>query len=120
MVFATCESNAPQRFGRPPAALLSRHIGVDERERYVVERARARECYDELVDSELTEFLRNQIAPHKVPVFWSFADGLPMTPTGKTQKYLLRQQVADGTLTFDEIRPSRSTRPRPSRSGPKP
>ena len=58
--------------------------------------------------AELTEFLRNQIAPHKVPVFCSFADGLPMTPTGKTQKYLLRQQVADGTLTFDEIRPSRS------------
>ncbi len=35
-------------------------------------------------------------------------DGLPMTPTGKTQKYVLRQQAADGTLTFDEIRPPRS------------
>jgi fatty-acyl-CoA synthase len=41
-------------------------------------------------------------------VFWSFVDGLPMTPTGKTQKFVLRQQVADGTLTFDEVRPSKS------------
>ncbi len=49
-----------------------------------------------------------QIAPHKIPVFWSFVDGLPMTPTGKTQKYVLRQQAADGTLTFDEVRPPKS------------
>jgi len=56
----------------------------------------------------LTQFLRDQIAPHKIPVFWSFVDGLPMTPTGKTQKFVLRQQVTDGTLTFDEIRPSKS------------
>ena len=58
--------------------------------------------------AELTEFLRDQIAPHKIPVFWTFVDGLPMTPTGKTQKYVLRQQAADGTLTFDEVRPPRS------------
>jgi hypothetical protein len=31
-----------------------------------------------------------------------------MTPTGKTQKFVLRQQVADGTLTFDEVRPPKS------------
>jgi len=58
--------------------------------------------------AELTEFLRDQIAPHKIPVFWTFVDGLPMTPTGKTQKYVLRQQAADGTLTFDEVRPPKS------------
>ena len=49
--------------------------------------------------AELSEFLRDQIAPHKIPVFWTFADGLPMTPTSKSQKYVLRQQAADGTLT---------------------
>ncbi len=37
-----------------------------------------------------------------------FIRTLPMTPTGKTQKYVLRQHAADGTLTFDEIRPPRS------------
>ena len=56
--------------------------------------------------AELTGFLRDQIAPHKIPVFWSFVDRLPMTPTGKTQKFVLRQQAADGALTFDEARPS--------------
>ena len=61
--------------------------------------------------AELSEFLRDQIAPHKIPVFWSFVDGLPMTPTGKTQKYVLRQQAADGALTFDEARPSKSVTP---------
>ena len=54
------------------------------------------------------EFLRDQIAPHKIPVFWTFTDGLPMTPTGKTQKFVLRQQAAEGTLTFDEGCPSKS------------
>jgi fatty-acyl-CoA synthase len=62
--------------------------------------------------AELAEFLRDQIAPHKVPVFWSFVEALPMTPTGKTQKFVLRQQAADGTLTFDEARPPKSADPR--------
>jgi fatty-acyl-CoA synthase len=69
---------------------------------------RLRDDFARPTATELTEFLRDQIAPHKVPVFWSFADSLPMTPTGKTQKFVLRQQVADGTLTFDQVRPSKS------------
>ncbi len=59
--------------------------------------------------AELAEFLRDQIAPHKIPVFWSFTDGLPMTPTGKTQKFVLRQQAADGSLTFHEMGPAKMT-----------
>jgi fatty-acyl-CoA synthase len=55
---------------------------------------------------ELTEFVRGRIAPHKAPVFWSFVDQLPMTPTGKTQKFVLRDQAAAGTLSFDEVRPT--------------
>jgi fatty-acyl-CoA synthase len=58
--------------------------------------------------AELTEFLQGQIAPRKIQVFWTFVDGLPMTPTGKTQKYVLRQLAAYGALTFDEVRPPRS------------
>jgi fatty-acyl-CoA synthase len=56
--------------------------------------------------AELTEFVRGQIAPHKTPVYWTFVDQLPMTSTGKTQKYVLREQVAAGTLVFDEVRTS--------------
>jgi len=55
---------------------------------------------------ELTEFVRNQIAPHKTPVFWSFAEELPMTHTGKIQKFVLRDSVDAGELSFDEVRSS--------------
>jgi len=59
---------------------------------------------------ELTGFLRDQIAPHKAPVFWSFVEALPMTPTGKIQKFVLRDRLDDGELVFDEVRPT-STSP---------
>jgi fatty-acyl-CoA synthase len=55
---------------------------------------------------ELTKFLRGQLAPHKTPMFWAFRDELPMTPTGKIQKFVLRDELAKGDLTFDEIRQS--------------
>jgi fatty-acyl-CoA synthase len=55
---------------------------------------------------ELTEFLRAQLAPHKTPVYWTFVDELPITPSGKIQKFVLREQVADGTLSFDMVRGS--------------
>jgi fatty-acyl-CoA synthase len=55
---------------------------------------------------ELTSFLRQQIAPHKTPVFWAFADRLPMTPSGKLQKFMLREQAVAGTLVFDLVRQS--------------
>lgn len=55
---------------------------------------------------ELTEFLRGQIAPYKTPVLWAFRDELPMTPTGKIQKFVLREQAASGNLSFDEVRAS--------------
>ena len=42
--------------------------------------------------TELTSFLRRRIAPHKTPVYWAFRDELPLTPSGKIQKFVLRQQ----------------------------
>jgi fatty-acyl-CoA synthase len=55
--------------------------------------------------AELTEFLRGQLAPHKCPVYWSFTDAMPMTPSGKIQKFVLRDQAAQGALSFDQARP---------------
>jgi fatty-acyl-CoA synthase len=55
---------------------------------------------------ELTAFLRGQLAAHKTPVFWAFRDKLPMTSTGKIQKFVLREELAKGLLTFDEVRPT--------------
>lgn len=61
-----------------------------------------RHGFDVPTVDELSDFLRAQISAHKVPVFWTVVDALPMTPTGKTQKFVLREQAADGTLSFTE------------------
>jgi fatty-acyl-CoA synthase len=42
---------------------------------------------------EIMAFCQNRIATNKIPVFWKFVDGFPMTVTGKIQKYLMREQA---------------------------
>ena len=69
---------------------------------------RVRAGHDRPGIAELTEFLRGQLAPHKCPVYWSFTDAMPMTPSGKIQKFLLRDQAAQGALRFDQARPTAS------------
>jgi fatty-acyl-CoA synthase len=44
---------------------------------------------------EIREFCRGQIAHYKIPRYVKFVDSFPMTVTGKIQKYLLRQQMAE-------------------------
>jgi fatty-acyl-CoA synthase len=56
--------------------------------------------------AELTSFLRDRIAPHKTPVFWAFHDELPLTPSGKIQKFVLREDLVKGLWSFDEVRPT--------------
>ena len=34
---------------------------------------------------------RGRIATYKIPRYWKFVDMFPMTVTGKTQKYRMRQ-----------------------------
>ena len=46
-------------------------------------------------EGELRDFCRGEIAHYKVPQYFRFVDGFPMTVTGKIQKYILRQTVAD-------------------------
>jgi fatty-acyl-CoA synthase len=48
--------------------------------------------------AELRDFCRSQMSAHKTPYYWSFTDQLPATPSGKVQKFLLREQLASGTL----------------------
>jgi fatty-acyl-CoA synthase len=50
---------------------------------------------------ELTAFCRKEIAPHKTPHYWAFVNALPMTPTGKTQKFVLLEQYDAGALSFE-------------------
>jgi fatty-acyl-CoA synthase len=41
---------------------------------------------------ELTTFCRQHLAPYKTPKTWEFVDELPLTASGKVQKFLLREQ----------------------------
>ena len=44
-------------------------------------------------EAEIREYCRGQIAHYKVPVHIAFVDSLPMTVTGKVQKYIIRQEM---------------------------
>jgi fatty-acyl-CoA synthase len=46
-------------------------------------------------ENELKEFCKGEIAHYKVPQYVCFVESFPMTVTGKIQKYLLRQRMAD-------------------------
>jgi fatty-acyl-CoA synthase len=41
---------------------------------------------------ELFAFCREHLAPHKTPRHWEFVEQLPLTPSGKVQKFVLREQ----------------------------
>ncbi len=40
---------------------------------------------------ELSEFCKGKIAHHKIPKYWEFVDGFPMTASGKVQKYKIKE-----------------------------
>ncbi|MUL66196.1 hypothetical protein BOO86_17110 [Mycobacterium sp. CBMA 234] len=42
-------------------------------------------------DAELQAWCRAELAPFKTPKTWTFVDALPMTPSGKIQKFRLRE-----------------------------
>lgn len=48
---------------------------------------------------ELTDQLRERVAPHKVPVRWFHAEELPCTATGKLQRFALREAILRGEVT---------------------
>jgi fatty-acyl-CoA synthase len=43
---------------------------------------------------ELRAYCRERLAPYKTPVRWEFVDAFPMTPSGKIQKFKLRESLA--------------------------
>jgi fatty-acyl-CoA synthase len=42
---------------------------------------------------ELRAFCKGKIATYKIPRYWKFVDGFPMTVTGKIQKFKMREQA---------------------------
>jgi fatty-acyl-CoA synthase len=53
-----------------------------------------------LSGDQLRAFVRERLAPHKVPRVWRFVSALPLSPSGKVKKYLLREDLmSDPELT---------------------
>lgn len=40
-------------------------------------------------EEEMLEYCRGRIARHKIPKYWEFTDDIPMTASGKVQKFKL-------------------------------
>jgi fatty-acyl-CoA synthase len=49
----------------------------------------------QLSDAELRGYCQGKIATYKIPRYWKFVDGFPMTVTGKVQKYKMREQAIE-------------------------
>lgn len=82
-----------------PAVVESAVVGKPDAKRghivkaYVVLGSRF-EPSDELAE-ELKQFVRNRLSAHAYPREITFVDELPKTPSGKLQRFILRQQAAD-------------------------
>ena len=51
-----------------------------------------------VTEQELRAFVRERLAPQKAPKLWAFLDELPLTPSGKIQKFVLRDRFVKGEL----------------------
>lgn len=51
---------------------------------------------DPASDSELHDYLRQHLAPHKTPKAWYHVDAFPLTPSGKIQKYVIVENWEKG------------------------
>ncbi|KVT56428.1 AMP-binding protein [Burkholderia ubonensis] len=50
---------------------------------------------EQLTEDEVRAFCQGQIAHYKIPRYIRFVDELPMTVTGKVQKFVMRQRMID-------------------------
>jgi len=50
---------------------------------------------EQMTEEEVRAFCRDQIAYYKVPRYVKFVDEMPMTVTGKVQKFVMREQMAE-------------------------
>ena len=74
-------------------------VGVPDDKWGEVVAAAVRPVEEALTREELVTFLRERIAHFKVPTRWRFVDQFPLTPSGKIQKFVLREQLAGADET---------------------
>jgi fatty-acyl-CoA synthase len=53
---------------------------------------------------DLRAWCRERLSAHKAPFYWAFVPALPTTPTGKVQKFVLRDEVANARIEL--LRPT--------------
>ena len=47
---------------------------------------------------ELITYCRHHLAAHKTPRHWVFVEAFPLTPSGKVQKFVLRERYTSGEM----------------------
>jgi fatty-acyl-CoA synthase len=57
-----------------------------------------------LTGDDLGAYCRGRITPYKVPRYWKFVDGFPMTVSGKVQKFRMRAISIDDLGLEDAVR----------------
>ena len=50
---------------------------------------------NDCTEDDIREFCRNQIAHYKVPRYIRFVEEMPMTVTGKAQKFVMRERMTE-------------------------
>lgn len=86
-----------------PAVVEATVIGLPDDALGEIVAAIVRVRDDEPADlhAQLVAHARDQLAPYKVPSRWFVAEELPVTPTGKVQKFVVRDRV--GTPALREL-----------------
>ena len=52
-------------------------------------------CHDQALKEELQELVRRRLSTHAYPREIEFVDELPKTPSGKIQRFVLRNRAQD-------------------------
>jgi hypothetical protein len=52
---------------------------------------------------EFIEFCKGKIARHKIPKYWEFVNGYPMTASGKIQKFKMKEMFEKNILFNDTM-----------------
>jgi fatty-acyl-CoA synthase len=54
--------------------------------------------HEAVTEQELRSYVRERLAPQKAPKVWAFLEELPLTPSGKIQKFVLRDRIVSGDV----------------------